>query len=207
MPHHPSAAKSPTNSWWRRANSGAADGLHCSPILRSSKDPSFRGIVTDKDSPSRQRQWDIFVHISELHPRWRKMRRKMRPLSAAPHQARCGQMGAGFPDYIIERRLVRANRPSGREVQLKRAPETRPSPVRRTISIRMVMARQMRFPGYSPRLELRHLRGRKPVRLAGHVPGNFPRNAFRWECISRRFPGIPHWAFRRTYVPRKFPGM
>ena len=63
------------------------------PILRSANGPYFRDIVTAKDSPSRQFQWAIYVHISELHPRWLKMARKMRPLSAAPHQARFGQMG------------------------------------------------------------------------------------------------------------------
>ena len=44
---------------------------------------------------------------------WLKIGRAKRPLSATPHQARCGQMGAEFSDYIIERSLRRDSRPIG----------------------------------------------------------------------------------------------
>ena len=40
-----------------------------------------------------------------------KMGRIERPLSAAPHHARCGQMVSDSPYYIIARRLCRASRP------------------------------------------------------------------------------------------------
>ena len=145
--HHPSAANPPMNFWARQANSGAADGFRWAPILRIAKGPSFRDIVTANDSPSRKCQWAIYVHISELHPWWHKMGREMRPLSAGPHQARCGQMDAEFSDYIIERRRARDIRPIGREVQRKRAPGARHSPVIFLISRRREMARLMRFPG------------------------------------------------------------
>ena len=69
------------------------------------------------------------------------MGRKERPLSAAPHQARCGQMDAEFPDYITERRWDRAILPIGREVQRKRAPAKLLSPVLWMKSIRLEMAR------------------------------------------------------------------
>ena len=100
------------------------------PIPRVAKWPSFRDIVTDAASPFRQLRRAICVRISDLHPRWLKMGRKMRPISAAPHQDRCGQMDSEFPDYIIARLRARAIRPIGREVQRKRAPEARLSPVR-----------------------------------------------------------------------------
>ena len=118
MAHHPSAAAPPLGFLGgrrsrarptRRIRAMSTD-FDAPPILRRSKGPSSRDIVAAKDSPSSQFQWAICVHISELHQRWLKMGRTMRPLSAAPHQARCGQMCEEFREYTIERRLDRAIR-------------------------------------------------------------------------------------------------
>ena len=139
MAHHPSVAAPPCDFWGegefgrgRRCEFGRCRRIsepHPPQILRIAKEPSFRDIVTAKDSPSRLFQWAIYVHISELRS-WRlKMGRKMRLLSAAPHQASCGQMGEEFLGYTIERRRDRDIRPIGRGVQRKRAPATRHSPV------------------------------------------------------------------------------
>ena len=134
MAHHPSAVEPRRNSWgageFGRRRRISLPPRHSSHRQRG----SFWDISPAKDSPARQFQRAIYVSISERHPRWRKMGREMRPLSAAPHQARCGQMVEEFPEYTIERRRGRGIRPIYRGVRRKGAPAAHISPVRSTIS-------------------------------------------------------------------------
>ena len=126
MAQHPSAAGPPRNSWvggeygrGRRGEFGRFRRISPPSIIRIAKVPAFRDIAPAKDDPSIQFQWAIYVRISELRPRWHKMGRKMRRLSAAPHQDRCGKMGEEFPEYTIAIRLARGILPIGRGVHRK----------------------------------------------------------------------------------------
>ena len=134
-----------------------------------------------------------YAHISELHPRWLKMGRKMRPLSAASHQARCGQMGEEFPEYAIERRRDRAIRPIGRGVQRKRAHATHLSPVRLMISRCSGDGPANAFRGKPHAIRNMLSQGRHPTRPTWCYPGN----AFPAKCAPHGFPG--------KCVPRESP--
>ena len=173
-----------------RENSGAAAGPTFPPAHRSPKGPSLRDIVTAMDSPSKR--YNFYDRISELHPRRIKLGRIERPLSAAPRKDRFGQMGAEFPDYIIERRLRRGFRPIGREVQRKRAPGARLSPLRWLKSSRMAMAREMRTPVKFHGVTNMHFPGEpggafpeKSPGIADAQPGDFPANS------TGDFPNCP----------------
>ena len=94
------------------ANSGAVGGFRFPPVLRIAKGPACRDIVTAKDPPSRQFQWAIYVHISELRPWSLKMGRKnatlirgLAPSQLRPDGRRISRIyystppGSGYPVY------------------------------------------------------------------------------------------------------------
>ena len=225
LAHHPSEAAPPWNFWgggeFGRGRRGAFGrcrliSLPPAPILRSAKGPAFRDIAPAKDSPSRRFQWAIYAHISELHPSWPKMGRKMRPLSAAPHQAICGQKAEEFPEYAIARRRDRDIRPMRRGVHRKRAPATHLTPVRLMISRCAGDGPANASHGEPPRFEICLPRGGHPLRQAGYFPGNAftvdpPGNAFPVNFPENSMDAQPspreiHREISRAIWTGEFPG-
>ena len=104
------------------------------------------------------------------------------------------------------------------EVQRKRAPDTRLSPVRWMQSIRLAMAREMSCPEYPPRLQICIPREFRRVSPVGNSPVNFPGNAFRvefpWNSIGNSPGNATHRGFhgdfpgswmRRRIISREIP--